>query len=534
MAMTTLNDFVDTGIHELTPEFENQLWKAADKLRKKVEVHKYKYIVLGLIFLRYLTYAYNERRRELKKLFSDEGSEQYIEDEDLRNQALNDEVYYLEAGVLYIPEEARWDYLVRNASQPNIAEIIEKAIEILEEKYPSQLRDVIPKEYVSSNLDHHDLSFLINLFSKINFGYDHKARDIFGRIYEYFLGKFTEIEGKRGGKFYTPRSLTKLIVEILDVRGGRMFDPACGSGGFFVSAIEKMEKEGMDRFELQIYGQDSDQMAWKLTKMNLVIRGVEGEIRVGDSYHDDKFYDMRFNYVTSNPPFNDSEWGAERIRPDDPRLRINGLKVPVPPNNNANYMWILHYIYHLAPKGKAGFVMANGALSAGNVEGEIRKAIIESDLVYGIVACPPKLFYNVSLPVSLWFLRKDKPKHMKGKVLFINAKDLYVQVSRRQNAMKEEHISKIVQKFRLFEEGNLEEIDEVGFAKVAGIEDIARNGYVLTPGRYVGVRLEIDDKRTFDEKMRAYSEELSQLLRDEKELTGKIKEVLNSLGYRLE
>jgi len=206
---------------------------------------------------------------------------------------------------------------------------------------------------------------------------------------------------KEGGKFYTPRSITKLIVEVLDINGGRMFDPAFGSRGFFVSAIEKLEKEGIDKFNLQIYGQDSDPMAWKLTKMNLVIRGVEGDIRVRDSYHDDKFYNMRFDFVTSNPPFNDSAWGAERIKPEDPRLRIYGAKVPVPPNSNADYMWILHFIHHLAPNGKAVFVMANGALSAGGVEGKIRKTIIKADLVYGIVACPPKLFYNVSLPVSL-------------------------------------------------------------------------------------------------------------------------------------
>jgi len=532
--MATLNNFIYTGTQsqELTPEFENQLWKAADKLRKKVEVHQYKYIVLGLIFLRYLSYAFYERREELKKLFADEKSDYYIDDDKLREFALEDEDYYLEAGVLYLPEEARWEHLVKNANQPNIAEIIEDAIEILEEKYPKQLRDVIPKVYTSSNLDHYDLSFLINLFSKIDFGYDHKARDIFGRIYEYFLGKFTELEGKRGGKFYTPRSLTKLIVEVLDVKGGRMFDPGCGSGGFFVSAIEKLEREGIDRFKLQIYGQDSDQMAWKLTKMNLVIRGVEGDIRVGDSYHDDKFYDMRFDFVTSNPPFNDSEWGAERIKPDDPRLRVNGFKVPVPPNNNANYMWILHFIYHLAPKGKAGFVMANGALSAGGVEGEIRKAIIRADLVYGIVACPPKLFYNVSLPVSLWFVRKEKPEHMKGKVLFVNAKDFYTPISRRQNEMRDEHIARIVEKFRLFENGELDKINEVGFAKVATIEEIAKNGYVLTPGRYVGVKLDLDDE-SFDEKMKVYSEELSKLLKEEEVLTRKVKEVLDSLGYRV-
>jgi len=518
---------------ELTSEFENHLWKVADKLRKKMEVHQYKYVVLGLIFLRALTYSFYERREELKKLLSNPKSELYTRDAEVRKQVLEDEDFYLSEGVLYLPPETRWDFFIENATQPNIGEIIDSAIEVLENKYPEKLRDVIPKIYAQSPLDHHDYTYLINKFSEIDFGYDHKAKDIFGRIYEYFLGKFTEVEGKLGGKFYTPRSLTKLIVEVLDVKNGTILDPACGSGGFFVSALEKLEREGIDPNELSIYGQDSDPMAYRLSKMNLIIRGAEGDIRVGDSYHDDKFPGMTFDYVVANPPFNDSEWDAHRIKPDDPRLRIGRKKVPVPPNNNANYMWILHFTSHTAPTGKSGFVMANGALSAGGVEGEIRKAIIENDLVYGIVAAPPKLFYNVSLPVSLWFIRKNKPNHMKGKVLFINAKDLYVQISRRQNVMTDEHIQKIVKKFRLFEEGKLEEINETGFAKVATIKEIAKNNYVLTPGRYVGVKLEFDDERAFEEKMREYSEELSKLFQEEDEVKSRIREVFEELGWKV-
>ncbi|ENN96241.1 type I restriction system protein M [Methanocaldococcus villosus KIN24-T80] len=527
-----LDNFIETS-YELPPDFENKLWKAADKLRKKVEVHEYKYVVLGLIFLRYLSYAFEERKNELKKLFSDKNSPYYIEDEEIRKEALEDKDYYLEAGVLYIPEKARWDYIHKNANQPNIAEIIENAIEILENEYPEELKDVIPKVYLKSNLDSLDLSYLINVFSEIDFGYNHKAKDIFGRIYEYFLGKFTEVEGKRGGKFYTPRCLTRLIVEILDVKEGTIFDPACGSGGFFVSAIEKLEREDLDKYKLSIYGQDADVMAWRLTKMNLVIRGVSGDIRVGDSYHDDKFFDMKFDYVVSNPPFNDSEWDSKRIKPDDPRLKVGEYRVPVPPESNANYMWILHFIYHLNQNGKAGFVMANGALSAGGVEGKIREAIIKADLVYGIVSCPAKLFYNVSLPVSLWFIRKEKPEHMKGKILFINAKDLYKQVSRRLNVMTDEHINKIVEKFRLFEKGELDKIDEVGFARVASIEDVAKNNYVLTPGRYVGVKLDIDDRESFEEKMRIYSEELERLLKEEEDLTKKVREVFKEIGFKI-
>ncbi|MEM2918863.1 MAG: N-6 DNA methylase [Candidatus Altiarchaeota archaeon] len=508
--------------------FEDKLWKAADKLRKKIEVHEYKYVVLGLIFLRYLSFAFEERKKELEKEFSNRVREGQVTYGKIKDEALKDEDYYLSVGILYVPEKARWEYLVKNATQPNIGEIIDKAIEILEEKYPKQLKDVIPKIYTSTNLDHLDLAYLINLFSSLEFGDEHKAKDIFGRIYEYFLGKFAEAEGKKGGEFYTPRSLTKLIVKVLDVKEGRIFDPACGSGGFFVSALEELENKGIDRTMLSINGQESKPMPWKLCKMNLALRGAEGNIQLGDSYHDDKFLDLRGEFVVSNPPFNDSGWGADRIRYDDPRFKFG-----IPPDNNGNYAWIQIYIHHLSPKGKAGFVMANGALSGGNQEGEIRKKIIENDLVWGIIACPPKLFYNVSLPVSLWFIRKSKPEHLKGKVLFVYAKKLFKQISRRQVVFTEEHIQKIVEKFRMFEKGEDEEkINEIGFAKVATLEDVAKNGYVLTPGRYVGVKLEEEDI-PFEEEMKNYSEELSKLLKEEGNLREEVKEVFKELGWEI-
>ncbi|MBP1913005.1 type I restriction-modification system subunit M [Thermococcus stetteri] len=517
--------------HELEPELEKKLWAAADKLRKKVEVHEYKYIVLGLVFLRYLSEAFERRRKELEERFGNPKSEDYIEDPEMRRAVLEDEEYYIEAGVFYLPEEARWSYFKKNANQPNIGEIIDNTISILEDKYPDHLADVIPKKYAEINLAPEDLAYLINLFTDIDFGKGKDGRDLFGRIYEYFLGKFAQVEGQKGGEFYTPRSLTKLIVEVLDIKEGKIFDPACGSGGFFVAALER---EGVDKTRLAIYGQESKEGPWKICKMNLAIRGAEGDIKLGDSYHDDKFMHERFNFVVSNPPFNDSRWGANRISEDDPRIKIvSDEETLIPPENSANYMWILHFVYHLAPNGKAGFVMANGALSAGGLEGKIRRKLIEKDLVYGIVAAPPKLFYNVSLPVSLWFMRKKKPEHMKGKVLFINAKNLYKPISRRQNILTDEHIAKIVEKFRLFEEGKLDEIDEVGFAKVATIEEIAKNNYVLTPGRYVGVKLEFDDQRTFEEKMREYSEEMAKLLKQEEEVRGKVQEVFEALGFKL-
>lgn len=499
--------------------FEEKLWKAADILRKKVEVHEYKYIVLGLIFLRYLSFAFEEKRKKIEK---EKYPKKFI------SQVLEDRDLYLANGTLYVPQEARWEYLKNNANQPNIGEIIDRAIEILENEYPKQLKDVVPKIYSRVNLDRYDFAYLINLFSQIEFGEEHFGKDIFGRVYEYFLGKFTETEGKKGGEFYTPRSLTRLIVEILDVKEGRIFDPACGSGGFFVSALEKLEKEGIEKEKLSIFGQESKEFVWKMCRMNLAIRNAEGDIRWGDSYHDDKFFDLRAEYVVSNPPFNDSKWGRERIKENDPRFKYG-----LPPQDNANFVWIQHYIYHLAPNGKAGFVMANGALSSGGIEREIRKKIIEDDLVYGIIAIPPKMFYTVTLPASLWFLRKSKPEHMKGKILFIYAKKLYKPISRRQNIFTEEHISKIVEKFRMFERGEEEEkINEIGFSKVATLEEVAKNGYVLTPGRYVGIKTEEKDE-PFEEKMKKYSEELKSLLLEEEALNKKIEDVFEALGWKI-
>jgi type I restriction enzyme M protein len=508
--------------------FEGELWKAADRLRKKMEVHEYKYVVLGLIFLRYLSFAFEERRKELSMAVSDPKSEEYVAYAEFRKQAITDKDRYLKKGILYVPEKALWNYLVTNATQPNIGEIIDNAIEALEQEYPKELKDVIPKNYASVNLDALDLAYLINLFTSIKIESGHKVKDVFGRVYEYFLGKFAEAEGKKGGEFYTPRSLTKLMIEVLRVKGGIIFDPACGSGGFFVSALEKMENENLDKNTLTIKGQESKPLPWKICKMNLALRGAEGDLRLGDSYHDDKFSDLRADYVVSNPPFNDSGWGADRVSYEDPRFKYG-----IPPDNSGNFAWIQHYIYHMAENGKAGYVMAMGALSGPGVEAEIREKIIEDDLILGIVACPPKLFYNVSLPVSLWFLRKTKPEHTKGKVLFIYAKKLFKPISRRQVVFTEEHITKIVGKFRLLENGAPdEEINEIGLAKVVTLEEIAKNGHVLTPGRFVGVK-EDEDETSFEEKMKTYSEELTKLLGEESELTDKVREVFRALGFQV-
>jgi type I restriction enzyme M protein len=513
-------------VKEKDIDFEDKLWKAADKLRKKVEVHEYKYVVLGLIFQRYLSFAFDEKRKELEKELSNSKGDKYISSEEFRKKALEDKDFYLAQGILYVPEKARWAHLVRNASQPKIGEILDHAIEVLEQQYPRQLKDVIPKIYTNINLDALDFAYLINLFSSIEFGDGHRARDIFGRVYEYFLGKFAEAEGKKGGEFYTPRSLTKLIVEVLDVKSGRIFDPACGSGGFFVSALEKLECEGVDRNTLTIYAQESKPMPWKICKMNLALRAAEGDIRPGDSYHDDKFSDLRAEYVVSNPPFNDSGWGADRVKHDDPRFKYG-----TPPDSNANFAWIQHFICHLAPDGRAGFVMSNSALSGGSAEEEIRKKIVENDLIYGIVACPPKLFYNVPQPVSLWFVRKSKPSHLKRKVLFVYAKKMSKSISRKQVILTEEHIQTITEKFKMLEKGELDDrINEVGVAKVATIDDVAKRNFVLIPGIYVGVKPD-EDETPFEERMRAYARELSELLKGEQQTAAEVRRILSALGF---
>lgn len=303
--------------------FEGNLWKSVDKLRKKVNVHEYeyKYAVLSLIFLRYMSYAFEERKKELEKKLADSVSGNFIPYENMRQEALEDKDRYLSHGILYAPDMARWDYLVKNANQPNISEIIDKVIELIEKEYPSQSKDVIPKKYTSINLDPFALAFLTNTFTSIEFGYDHKRKDIFGRIYEYFLGKFAKSEGKKGGEFYTLRSLTDLIVSVFDANSGRIFEPACRSDGFFISTHKKLEAEDIDKNRLTIYSQESKQMTWKLCNMNLTSRGVDDNIGLSDSYQDDKFFDLMADFVVSNPPFNDSDFGGDRINYDDSRFK---------------------------------------------------------------------------------------------------------------------------------------------------------------------------------------------------------------------
>jgi len=502
-------------------DFEKELWKAADKLRGNIDASEYKHIILGLIFLKYISDSFNKRRQLLETLTADPHNKKYyISNEKSRESIINDKDQYKSQGIFYVPEKARWEFLQANASQSDIGKIIDQAMEEIEKENPKQLSGVLPKIYTTTSLESHILGELVNLFSKLSFDHDiDKEKDILGRVYEYFLGQFASAEGKRGGEFYTPRSIVRLLVEILEpFENARVFDPACGSGGMFVQSSEFLRIHQKDPTKIALFGQESNPTTWRLCEMNLAIRGIFGQIEVGDSYHNDKFPDLRADFVLANPPFNGSDWGVDRINEKDPRIKYG-----IPPKGNANFMWIQHFVYHLTPNGMAGFVMANGALAVSGKEGEIRQKIVEDDLVDVIIACPPKLFYNVSLPVSLWFLTKNKKngrfRNREGETLFIDARETFEPISRKQITFTDDNIQKIAGTVRAWRAEKLSDKtlagsriekykDIPGFCKTVKIEEIAKNGYVLAPGRYVGITPEEDDGIPFKEKMEKLNSEL--------------------------
>jgi len=513
--------------------FEKELWEAADKLRGNIDSSDYKHIVLGLIFLKYVSDAYYHTKTEIKLLLSDVKGPKYIASEKTRDIIIDDPDQYKGKGVFFIPENARWEYLLSKATLKDVAKYIDDAMDSIEEANPTQLKGVLPKEYVRAPLEPQTLGELVNIFSRIDFSYDiKKEKDVLGRVYEYFLGQFASNEGKRGGEFFTPRPIVKLLVEILEpYENSRVLDPACGSGGMFVQSSRFLQEHHKDQAKIAIYGQENNQTTLKLCKMNLAIRGVFGNIELGNTYYDDKFPDLKVDFVLANPPFN-AEWNPDRINEKDPRI-VYGT----PPKGNANFMWIQHFIHHLTPNGMTGFVMANGSLAVSGKEGEIRKRIIEDDLVDVIIACPPKLFYNVTLPVSLWFLTKNKEsgrfRNRKGETLFIDARETFEQISRKQVIFNDEQIQKIANTVRAWrgkkEAGEYKDI--AGFCKASRLEEIAKNGYVLTPGRYVGIPEEIDDGIPFETKMKQYSDDLFKYFEEGKKLEEEIKNNLKKINY---
>jgi len=521
-------------------DFMNELWEAANRLRGKIEASRYKDIVLPLIFLKYVSDMFEARRKWLENAIKDPNNQDYYipdaKEEDIK-AILEDRDEYLSVGVFYVPEKARWSYLVKNANQPEIGKIIDEAMEIIENENPKQLRGVLPKGFAQANVPPFVLAELIKLFSRIGFGLDEdKDKDVLGRVYEYFIGKFAEVEGKKGGEFYTPRCVVKLLVEILEPFEGRVYDPACGSGGMFIQSWKFLEAHRMNPHAISVYGEEVVESTWRICKMNLAMHGIPSEnIIRADTLLEHKFHDLKADFIITNPPFNMTKWGANRVQ-NDPRW-IYGT--PDDSNKNGgNYAWIQHYIYHLAPNGRAGFVMANGSLSCGGKYGEIRKKIIKDDLVDCIIALPPKLFLTVAIPVSLWFLARNKDERSKGfrdrrgQILFIDARNMYKPVSRRLNILTEEHIQKIANTYRAWRRGEGYQ-DIPGFCKSATLEEVRKHSYLLTPGRYVGIPESKEEEEPFEEKMKRLTKQLVEQFTKAEEIKEKIKKNLGELGYEL-
>lgn len=518
--------------HDLN--FEKELWAAADKLRGNIDVSEYKNIVLGLLFLKYISDAFYKRREELEALTRDPKNEDfYVKDDKARAQILETKDFYKSAGVFYVPEKSRWEYLQTRTMQSDIGQVLDKAMEYIEDDNRAELEGVLPKIYTRTTLDHSVIGELVNIFSRISFDHNFdREKDILGRIYEYFLGQFASSEGKRGGEFFTPRSIVKLLVEILEpYENARVLDPACGSGGMFVAMGEYLRNHDQDPSKLAINGQESNQTTLRLAKMNLAIRGLSGKIELGNTYYQDKFPHLQADFVIANPPFN-GEWEPSKLADNDPRITLG-----TPPSGNANFLWVQHFAHHLAPNGFAGFVMPNGALAVSGKEGELRKKLVEEDLVEVIISCPSKLFYNVSLPVSLWFLAKNKVgdrfRKRSGETLFIDARDTFEQISRKQVIFNPEHIKKITGIVRAWRgEKNADKYEDVsGFCKSATLEEIKKASYVLTPGRYVGLADVEDDGISFEEKMNKLSEELRGAFTRGRELEQEIEKNLKELGF---
>jgi type I restriction enzyme M protein len=499
--------------------FEQTMWQAADKLRGNMDAADYKHVVLGLIFLKYISDAFQEHYEKLKK-------EPHAEPED------RDE--YTAENIFWVPKKARWPFLQDNAKQTKIGTLIDEAMEATEKDNPT-LKGVLPKDYARESLDKHRLGELIDLVGTIGLGdKESRSKDILGRVYEYFLGQFAAAEGKKGGQFYTARCVVKLLVEMIEPYKGRVFDPCCGSGGMFVQSEKFAEAHNGRRTDLSIYGQESNQTTWRLCKMNLAIRGIEANIAWNSegSFQKDAFKDLKADYILANPPFNDSDWGGERLR-EDARWKYGA-----PPVGNANFGWVQHFIYHLAPNGIAGFVLANGSMSSNQSgEGEIRKAIIEADLVDCMIALPGQLFYTTPIPVCLWFLTRNKAngrfRDRRRQTLFIDARKLGYLIDRIHRDLSDDEIARIARTYHAWrgEKDAAKYEDVAGFCKSATTQDIAAHGYILTPGRYVGAETAEEDDEPFQEKIKRLTAKLQEQFTESSKLEDAIQTNLKRLGH---
>ena len=489
--------------------FEKQIWDAACVLWGHIPAAEYRKVIVGLIFLRYISSAFEKRYNEL--VAEGDGFE-------------DEKDAYLMDNIFFVPEEARWATISAAAHTPEIGTVIDNAMRAIESENPS-LKNVLPKNYASPDLEQRVLGDVVDVFTNMDMSDTEESKDLLGRTYEYCIAQFAAHEGVKGGEFYTPSSVVRTIVEILKpFEDCRVYDPCCGSGGMFVQSVKFIQAHSGNRNRISVYGQESNADTWKMAKMNMAIRGIDADF---GAYHADTFFNdlhktLRADFIMANPPFNLSNWGQDKLQED---VR---WKYGVPPAGNANFAWIQHMIHHLAPNGKIGLVLANGALSTqSSGEGEIRKRIIEDDLIEGIVAMPTQLFYSVTIPVTLWFITKGKKQT--GKTLFIDARKMGYMVDRKHRDFTDEDIKKLADTFTAFQEGTLEEVK--GFCAVATTEDIATQDYILTPGRYVGIEEQEDDGEPFDEKMKRLTTELSEMFAKSHELEAEIREKLGAIGY---
>ena len=490
--------------------FEKQIWDAACVLRGNMDASEYKNVVLGLIFLKYISDRFEERYQALVE--EGDGFEEDIDE-------------YTAEGIFFVPQDARWNVIATAAHTPEIGQVIDDAMRSIE-KENGRLKDILPKNFARPELDKGRLGDVVDLFTNIQMIEHGDEKDILGRTYEYCLAQFAAQEGKNAGEFYTPSCVVRTLVELLQPFNGRVYDPCCGSGGMFVQSARFVSNHSGNIKSISIFGQEANATTRKMALMNLAIRGIEANLGAhqADTFTNDLHPSLRADFVMANPPFNLSPWGADKLA-DDPRWQYG-----MPPAGNANFAWLQHMIYHLAPAGKMGMVLANGALSSqSGGEGEIRKNIVNADLVDCIVAMPTQLFYTTQIPVSLWFISKQK--RQPGKTLFIDARKLGTMVTRKNRELTDEDIQRMARTYQEYCEGTLEDVK--GFCAVATTEEIAKQDYILTPGRYVGIEEVEDDGEPFEEKMDRLTKELSGLFEESHRLEQEIRKKLGAIGYEV-
>ncbi|MFJ9534979.1 type I restriction-modification system subunit M [Herbaspirillum sp. NPDC101396] len=512
-------------------DIKKTLWATADKLRANIDAAEYKHLVLGLIFVKYISDTFQARREELNRRFSDQNDEYFLHTTDavLLIEELEDRDYYREVNVFWVPEAARWESVRANAKQPDIGKRIDDALSLIEIENP-KLKGILDKRYARAQLPDGKLGELVDLVSQIGFGVDASAaRDVLGQVYEYFLGMFASAEGKRGGQFYTPASIVKTLVAVLAPHHGKVYDPCCGSGGMFVQSERFIEAHGGKLGDVSIYGQEANPTTWRLAAMNLAIRGIDFNFgrEPADTFTRNQHPDLRADFILANPPFNISDWWHASLEGD------SRWAYGTPPQGNANYAWLQHMLYHLKPSGRAGIVLANGSMSSSqNSEGDIRRAMLEADVVEIMIALPGQLFFNTQIPACLWFLAKQKTVR-KSEVLFIDASKLGSMVSRVQCEFTDEiindQIAGTVAAWR--GESTSPYVNVPGFCRSVPLAEIAEHGYVLTPGRYVGTKKVDDDDEAFADKMQKLTATLGEQMKKGAELDTLIRKKLEGLGY---